>query len=84
MLSFDRPSARREKAEDVQTPKRSKVWLEKFRHMARIWDRVALPKGIKAAGFEKYTRVGCREYLVKHGTYYRLDKLVSSGRASFA
>lgn len=59
-------------------------WASRFRRMMRIFTPQSIPKTLKAPGFKDYLSIGGVVYLVKHGTNYRLDLLLASGRASIA
>jgi len=49
--------------------------------MAYFYAKENLPASVVAPGFQKFTNIGGRIYLVKDGRNYRLDRLVKTGRA---
>jgi hypothetical protein len=53
----------------------------RFQKMAYFYAKENLPASIVAPGFQKFTNIGGRIYLVKDGRNYRLDRLVKTGRA---
>jgi hypothetical protein len=55
--------------------------LPRFRRMMRLAEREALPKGLRAPGFDGFVQIGRVPYLTRGTTCFRLLPLLRSGRA---